>query len=211
MDILFENQQQIVCIKNPGLLSEEHLASPCLPGLLREHTGAPVYPVHRLDKETGGVMVYAKTSGEAARLSKIIQNGGMVKEYLAILCGRPEEDAGEWNDLLFHDRAKNKTYAVRRERRGVKPARLAYQVLDTQGNYTLVQIRLYTGRTHQIRAQSAARKLPLLGDRRYGGEAAASLALWAFRLTLPGPSVYTACPPKEGVWLPFTETLDKLS
>lgn len=211
MDILFENQQQIVCIKNPGLLSEEHPASSCLPGLLREHTGAPVYPVHRLDKETGGVMVYAKTSGEAARLSKIIQNGGMVKEYLAILCGRPEEDAGEWNDLLFHDRAKNKTYAVRRERRGVKPARLAYQVLDTQGNYTLVQIRLYTGRTHQIRAQSAVRKLPLLGDRRYGGEAAASLALWAFRLTLPGPSVYTACPPKEGVWLPFTETLDKLS
>lgn len=208
--ILFENDRQLVCIKEPGLLSEDHPSLPCLPALLKQHTDTSVYPVHRLDKETGGVMVYAKTPQEAARLSKIIQEGNMVKEYLAVLCGEPQDDAGEWEDLLFHDRTKNKTYTVKRERRGVKPASLAYQKLDTKTGHTLVQIRLYTGRTHQIRAQSAARKMPLLGDRRYGGEAAPSLGLWAFRLTLPGGHIFTALPPCEGVWLPFADSLKTL-
>lgn len=208
--ILFENDRQLVCVKEPGLLSEDHPSLPCLPVLLKQHAGAPVYPVHRLDKETGGVMVYAKTPQEAARLSKIIQERNMVKEYLAILCGEPQDDTGEWEDLLFHDRAKNKTYTVRRERRGVKPAKLAYQKLDVKTGHTLVQIRLYTGRTHQIRAQSAARKMPLLGDRAVRRRSGPQLRFVAFRLTLPGGHIFTALPPCEGVWLPFADSLKTL-
>ena len=109
-------------------------------------------------------------------------------------------------DLLFHDRNKNKTYAVQRERRGVKKAKLAYRVLAEKDGRTLVQVRLFTGRTHQIRAQFSSRRCPLLGDRRYGGDAADGLGLWAFRLTLPG-GCYTALPEPTGVWAGFAETL----
>ena len=204
MEILFENEERIVCIKEPGLLSEEAPGKASLPALLQAHTGGAVFPVHRLDRETGGVMVYAKTAREAARLSRLVQENRLEKEYLAVVCHNPAEPEGVWEDLLFHDRAKNKTYVVRRERRGVKKAKLAYRVLAEKDGYTLVQVRLYTGRTHQIRAQFSARGCPLLGDRHYGGAAAPGLGLWAFRLALPG-GTYTSPPPPGGFWAPFRD------
>ena len=209
MQILYENQHRILCVKAPGLLSEDAPGKPNLPALLREHTSGEIYPIHRLDKETGGVMVYAKTSREAAVLSKAVQENALVKEYLAILCAPPEHPEGVLEDLLFHDRNKNKTYAVQRERRGVKKAKLAYRVLAEKDGRTLVQVRLFTGRTHQIRAQFSSRRCPLLGDRRYGGDAADGLGLWAFRLTLPG-GCYTALPEPTGVWESFAETLETM-
>ena len=92
----------------------------------------------------------------------------MQKTYLAVLTGCPAEKAGTLEDLLFHDRVKNKTYVVKRMRGGVKQAKLHYEILARQDGLSLVRIRLETGRTHQIRVQFASRGLPLLGDGKYG-------------------------------------------
>lgn len=111
-------------------------------------------------------MVYARTRQAAAALSRAIQEGSMVKEYVALVHGTPPE-AGDWEDLLFKDSAKNKVFVVKKERKGVKKARLEYRVL-TSGPDSLVRIRLHTGRSHQIRVQFSSRGYPLAGDHKYG-------------------------------------------
>jgi len=125
-----------------------------------------IFPLHRLDKNVGGVMVYARTKPAAARLSKAIQEGQLVKEYVAMVHGMPPE-TGDWEDLLFKDSRKNKVFTVKRMRTGVKQARLTYRRL-TAGEQSLVHIRLYTGRSHQIRVQFSSRGFPLVGDHKYG-------------------------------------------
>ena len=171
--VYYQDEQIIVAYKPYGVLSEDDEKKPNMPALLKAESGCDgVYPVHRLDRSTQGVMVYAKTKEAAKRLSDLIQRGGLEKTYLAVIEGVPEQSTGEYTDLLYFDRKKNKSYVVRRERRGVKEARLCYEVLQTAGvdsePLTLVKIRLLTGRTHQIRVQFASRKTPLVGDRRYG-------------------------------------------
>ena len=169
MQILFEDPHIVVCIKPAGVLSQFSPGKANMVALLREQTGGEVFPVHRLDREVGGVMVYGKTQKAAAALSKQIAQHSFEKTYLARVHGVPDSPQGEMEDLLFKDSAKNKVFVVRRERKGVKTAKLAYEVLsvDETGN-ALVKIRLFTGRTHQIRVQFASRKHPLLGDGKYG-------------------------------------------
>ncbi len=155
------------------MLSEFDEHKPNMPSLLKDEAGCdPVYPVHRLDRTTQGVMVYALSEDAARRLSAMIQQGQLEKTYLAVVEGVPEGSQGEYTDLLYFDRRKNKSYVVKRERKGVKQARLQYEVLQTivhEGKQiSLLRIRLMTGRTHQIRVQFASRKTPLVGDRRYG-------------------------------------------
>ena len=139
-----------------------------MPQLLSAQLGCDIFPVHRLDQTVGGVMVYAKTAQEAARLTQAMGQGQMQKTYLAVLTGCPAERAGTLEDLLFHDRAKNKTYVVRRQRGGVKQARLHYEILAEQDGLSLARIQLETGRTHQIRVHMASIGHPLLGDAVYG-------------------------------------------
>ena len=187
MEILHEDHDLIVCIKPVGVLSQNGKAGEeTMVSMLEVHTGGTIYPVHRLDKEVGGVMVYAKTQKTAAFLSSQIQQGTMKKEYLAVVSGHPAEPTGVLTDLLYHDKGKNKSYVVKRTRKGVKEARLSYCVLQQERDKTLVQVRLFTGRTHQIRVQFASRKLPLMGDGRYGG-LSGKPALWSVRLTLTMP------------------------
>ncbi len=157
MDILYSDKNIIVCVKPVGLDSEHDVPA---------QLGGEIYTLHRLDKNVGGVMVYARTKAAAAALSKTIQDGTMVKEYVAMVHGTPPE-AGDWQDLLFKDSSKNKVYVVKKERKGVKKARLAFHRL-TEGEASLVRIRLHTGRSHQIRVQFASRGYPLLGDHKYG-------------------------------------------
>ena len=187
----FQDRHIIVVFKPYGVLSEAHENQPNMPAILRELTGGEIYTVHRLDKTTEGLMVYAKTPDAAAKLSGAIQRGEVEKTYLAVVEGTPDE-SGEMTDLLYFDRSRNKSYVVKRERRGVKQAKLCYERLETaQLNgiaVSKVRIRLLTGRTHQIRVQFASRKMPLVGDRRYGSHIPAeNIALCAAELRFPHP------------------------
>ena len=179
--------------------------------LLSRQEGGEVFPVHRLDREAAGVMAFARTSAAAARLSEDIRLGRMEKEYLAVVQGIPLERAGTLRDLLFKDSARGRSYVVRRMRKGVKEASLSYHVLSSQEGRSLVQVRLHTGRTHQIRVQFSSRGMPLIGDRRYGGPAAEAIALWSWRLCFPHPDTGEAmvfcCVPEGGLWQPFQNDL----
>ena len=190
--ILYEDNELVVCVKQAGLVSEAG-AKNSLPDMLASRLSEQgrtiqLFAVHRLDREAGGVMVYAKTAACAAHLSRQMTEGGFNKRYMAVLCGVPEAREGTLEDLLYHDRQKNKTYVVKRQRRGVKSARLSYSVLDEMTGRSLVDVKLYTGRTHQIRVQFASRRLPLLGDAKYGGDKQAAVALWSYRLSFLHPS-----------------------
>lgn len=179
MDILFSDREIAVCIKPVGLDSEAEL-----PAALREALGGEVFPVHRLDKNVGGVMVYARTKQAAAALSRAVQEGTMVKEYIAMVHGTPPEK-GDWEDLLWKDSSKNKVFVVKRVRGGVKKARLEFVRL-TAGDPSLVRIRLHTGRSHQIRVQFASRGFSLVGDHKYGSrDDAAAPLLYSCALTFP--------------------------
>lgn len=159
MEILYSDNDIIVCVKPVGLDSEHDVPTAL---------GGEIYTLHRLDKNVGGIMVYARTKSAAATLSKAIQDGSMVKEYVAMVHGAPPE-SGDWLDLLFKDSSKNKVFVVKKERKGVKKARLEFKRL-MHGETSLVRVRLHTGRSHQIRVQFASRGYPLLGDHKYGAK-----------------------------------------
>ena len=164
MQILFDDKNIVVIVKPVGMDSE-HEVPAALGGV-------------------GGVMVYARTKAAAAALSKAIQDGTMVKEYVAMVHGTPPE-IGDWEDLLFKDSSKNKVFVVKKERKGVKKARLEYVRLNA-GERSLVRIRLHTGRSHQIRVQFASRGFPLVGDGKYGAkDQVTAPMLFSCRLTFP--------------------------
>jgi len=179
MDILYSDKNIAVCVKPVGLDSESEV-----PAALIEQLGGESFPIHRLDKNVGGVIVYARTKSAAAQLSKAVQDGTMVKEYVAMVHGTPPED-GDWEDLLWKDSRKNKVFVVKRQRGGVKKARLEFRRLSA-GETSLVRIRLHTGRSHQIRVQFSSRGFPLVGDHKYGSrDAKTEPMLFSCRITFP--------------------------
>ena len=191
MKILHEDKFIVVCLKPAGIISQGTDGGKDMISLLNayfEQNGekAEAYPVHRLDRETAGVMVYAKSSKSAAALSKQIEQNTIKKHYYAVINGRPDEDFGVLKDLLFRDKQKNKTFVVKRERKGVRDASLEYKVIDSSEGKSLLDILLHTGRTHQIRVQFASRKMPLYGDGKYGG-GNGKLALFAHTLEFNHP------------------------
>lgn len=188
IEVVYSDKYLVVVIKPVGYISEDGDGS--VPSLIREYLGdenAYVGVVHRLDKGVGGLMVYSLRPDVTPKLINEISSDGAGKEYVALLSGTPEKSEDTLTDLLYHDRAKNKTYAVKRKRNGVKEARLSYRVesIDETGRAT-VSVRLYTGRTHQIRAQFASRGLSLVGDARYGG-GKGEISLYSRRLTFVHP------------------------
>ena len=212
MEILWQDRQLLVCLKSAGILAEE--GEGAMPALLREATHArEIYCVHRLDRETGGLMVYAKTKGAAASLSAAIARGELEKRYLAVLSGTPAEARGTLRDLLYRDARKNKSYVVQRLRRGVREAELRYELLETQGELSLVRVELVTGRSHQIRVQFASRGLPLAGDRKYGSAFRdCGLALFSAALCFPHPHTgerlaYTLSAPDAWPWTLFSDAM----
>ena len=179
MEILYSDNQIVVCVKPVGLDSEHEV-----PAELSQQLGGKIFPLHRLDQNVGGVMVYARTQAAAATLSRAIQEGTFVKEYVALVHGTPPE-SGDWQDLLFKDSRKNKVFVVKKQRAGVKPARLEYTLLRA-GDPSLVAIRLHTGRSHQIRVQFSSRGFPLVGDHKYGSRAKETAPmLFSCRVTFP--------------------------
>ena len=192
LHLYYHDREIAVCEKPRGVLSEGD-GEGTMPALLAETLAAKgqratVYPVHRLDRGTEGIMVFALTKEAAAALSAQIAEHRTVKEYVAEVCGRPTPDEGRMEDLLYFDRGRNRSYVVTRERRGVKRAALRYRVLASENGISRVAVRLETGRTHQIRVQFASRKMPLIGDRAYGAPTAGEIALRASYLSFAHPT-----------------------
>ena len=191
IQILYEERDLLVCKKPAGVPSQPDPTGQAdlLTALSEKYKNVNL--VHRLDTPTGGVMVFALTQKAAAGLSALVQDHARFKkEYLAVISKPPQEAEGEMRDYLFHDKRANKSFPVEKARKGSKEAILEYRVLATLENgYTLVLVRLHTGRTHQIRVQFASRGLPLVGDGKYGSrEKCPYIGLWAYRLEFPHPT-----------------------
>ncbi len=173
--------------------------------------------VHRLDTATGGVLVFAKDKSCVGKLTETVNDKeNTQKIYLALIPSPPPAPEGVWEDDLYHDKQRNKSFVVQPNakgevRRGAKHAKLWYSVVDTlPEGMTLVKVRLFTGRTHQIRVQFASRGLPLLGDGKYGSRSTVKqqgFALWAYKLSFLHPKTQalveiTSTPPLQtGHWL----------
>ena len=192
--ILCDNENFIVCIKEAGLVSEDNSGKNSeisLPAILSSQLGdTQLFAVHRLDKEVSGVMVYAKNKESAANISRQITEGKLEKEYLTLVSGKTEADTAELRHLLFHDRMKNKTYVVDRKRNGVKEALLRYTLIsyNETNDTSILRVRLYTGRTHQIRVQLSHIGHPVCGDKKYGSRyVAKNVMLHSFYLAFYDP------------------------
>lgn len=205
MELIYEDRDIIVCIKPAGVLSTDEPGG--LPELVRQALGDPhanVRTVHRLDRVVSGLMVLARTKRSASELSRQIRENRFQKEYLAVVHGRTEEN-GTFRDLLARDKAERKTYIVAEPGKDVQEAVLDYRTLRCAEGMSRVEIRLQTGRTHQIRAQFSGRGFPLVGDKKYGLQEDCHIALWSCRLAFAHPWTgepmeFTAQPPDTFPW-----------
>lgn len=198
MRILYIDKWLLLCEKPVGVLSESSDKDDNMPSMLEEALRArgergEVYPVHRLDRAVGGLMVFARDSATAGKLSAMIAERKMTKQYLCLVHGAPAENEGELRDFLFKDSTKNKTFVVKKMRRGVKEAYLNYRVLSAAkptpwGDCSPILVTMGTGRSHQIRVQFSTRGMPLVGDGKYGGsDNGAEVALFSHRIAFAHP------------------------
>ncbi len=162
--------------------------------------------VHRLDRPTGGVMVFAKSSKAAARLSEQMKEGDFEKRYYAVLVGEPREKKATLTHYMKKNAINNMVYVCPPTEVGAKFAELEYNILAEKSGLSLADIRLHTGRSHQIRVQMNAIGCPVYGDMRYGGEKAKKgyLALWAYYLSFTHPvskerMVFRVQPPEDNM------------
>ncbi len=212
-NILFEDNHIIVVLKEQNLAScpddskDENLLD-CVKAYVKQKYNKPgnVYIglVHRLDRPTGGVMVFARTSKAAGRLSEQMRTGDFEKKYFAVLNGAPNPPSGRLEHWLKKNAVNNMVYLCPQGTEGAKYASLEYRVAQTAGALALADIKLHTGRSHQIRVQMAGVAHPVFGDMRYGGERAqkGKLALWAYSLAFTHPVTgermrFLAPPPAE--------------
>jgi 23S rRNA pseudouridine1911/1915/1917 synthase len=195
LEILYKNKDFIVCVKPQGVPSQsdttcdEDMTS-LLQNYLRESEEKDdIFVVHRLDRATGGVMVYARNKSAAAEFSRLVaEKDTFEKHYLTIVSGIPEEPSGTLTDYLYKDSAQKKAFIVKNERKGSKLASLDYEVMkaieSNEKVFSLISIKLHTGRFHQIRVQFSSRGMPVYGDGKYGSrEKAESFALWASKIS----------------------------
>lgn len=211
--ILYEDNHLLVAVKPPNLLTqgdatgEEDMLG-LLKGYLKRayHKPGEVYLglVHRLDRPTGGILVFARTSKAAARLSRQVREGKMHKEYRCVCMGTPS--GGELKCFLKKDEHTNLVTVVPGDTPGAKEAVLIYTPLSTRQGMTLCEVRLFTGRSHQIRVQFCAMGHPLWGDARYNPAArpGEQLALWSHRLCFIHPTrqeeMEFVDAPQGGIW-----------
>lgn len=164
--------------------------------------------IHRLDRPVGGVMVFAKTSKAAARLSEQVRNKEFQKEYLVVVNGKMEQEKGELQDWLWKNEKANLSKVVPEGTKNAKNASLEYEVLTYKEEIDLsaVRVKLHTGRHHQIRVQFSSRNHSIYGDQKYGGRGhGKQIALWAYRLTIFHPITkeemcFQVLPEINGTW-----------
>jgi 23S rRNA pseudouridine1911/1915/1917 synthase len=211
--VLYEDRNILICEKPVGQPSQPDPAhadgSDLLSRIAAWRTACgyspEIYLVHRLDTATGGAIVYAKDRDSAARLGGMVVGKQIGKQYLAVVHGTTQAE-GRMDDYLYHDKAKNKAFVVDSPRKGVKQASLRYRTLAQNGECSLVEVTLETGRTHQIRAQLSHAGHPLLGDGKYGSrEKGCTTALWAYKLGVESPAKRhykeaLSMPPKAYPW-----------
>ena len=207
--IFYEDRDVCIVEKPVGIPCEGD--GETLPQILKGQLKSDIYLVHRLDRNVGGVMIFAKNKNSAAFLSKEMQkeNGVFEKEYILVTDGVPKEREGVYKDFLFKDSKKGRSFVVKSQRKGVKEASLEYRVLKENENHALVSVKLHTGRTHQIRVQFSSRQTPLCGDGKHGSRdnRAKSPALRAVRLTvkLPGGEIKSVFSPPDFSQYPWSE------
>lgn len=233
MKIIHQTAEYVVVCKAAGEDSEHDL-----PEMLAEQNGdraTDYYVVHRLDQAVAGLLVLARNRVTAAELSRQLTENRLRKTYLCVVPGVPAPASGEMQDLLYKDKMKKKMFPVKRKRAGVKESSLRYHVLETKlmnttvtsskqedtaavsaSQLTLIEVELQTGRFHQIRCQFAARKLPLVGDGKYGSRVRSPhLALFCRQLSFYDAKEkkecsFTAAPPAEFPWTAFSCASDEV-
>lgn len=164
--------------------------------------------IHRLDRPVGGVMVFARTSKSASRLSEQIRNREFKKVYLTVVNGVPEKREGRLLNYLLKDERTNIVRVVPESHEGAKEAVLDYRVVESVGNLSLLRVLLHTGRPHQIRVQLSSIGYPLYGDQKYGSKinkVGQQIALWSNEITLVHPikkeeMVFRCDPPETAPW-----------
>lgn len=198
-EIIYEDNHLLIINKPQNVaVQEDESKDPDLLNLLkqfiknRDNKPNNVYLglVHRLDRPTGGVMVFAKTSKCAERLSKQLRDHSLKKSYLCIVVGQPESHQGRLQTYLVKDEKTNTVNLATLSDFGAKEAILDYKVLSSKSDLSLVEVELKTGRSHQIRVQmSKQNKTPVFGDFKYGDKIHKSnLALWAYKLEFVHPT-----------------------
>lgn len=225
INVVYEDNHIIVVIKpcnipsqadNTGDIDMLTLVKQYLINTHNKEGDAYVGLVQRLDRPTGGVMVFAKTSKAAARLCAAIRNGEFDKKYLAVVCGKPVHKSGKLEHYLKKDSKTNKVVIAPFSEEGAKRAELDYKVIDEVGGFSLISINLITGRSHQARVQMASLGTPIFGDMKYGADVRSkgyNLALWATEIKFIHPvkqekMVFRAFPPDDASpWKAFD--LDK--
>ena len=197
--IIYEDNHVIVVIKPHNIsVQEDESKDPDMLSIIKEYLkkrdnkpgNVFLGLVHRLDRPTGGVMVFAKTSKAATRLSKELKDKQLKKHYLCVVNGRPQLQKNRLTTYLKKDEKTNTVKIAPKLESGSKEAILDYVVLETRNNYSLIEVNLITGRSHQIRVQMSAQlNVPIFGDFKYGDKAhGGNLALWAYQLTFTHPT-----------------------
>ena len=221
LKVLYEDNHIIVVIKPYNIPSQSDKTNDIdMLSLVKEYIkekyqkpgNVYVGLVHRLDRPLGGIMVFAKTSKAASRLSESIRNKSFSKTYLAVVNGKFEKQNGILENYLWKDEALNMSKVVSKDKKGAKLARLTYEVLAEKNDLSLVKINLETGRHHQIRVQFSNAGHSLYGDQKYGKDSMGKqIALWAYRLEFKHPvkdeiMKFEALPEKNDV---FDELIKK--
>ena len=217
IEIIYEDNQIIVVKKQPNIPSQADKTDDIdmltlVKEYIKEKYNKPgnVYLglVHRLDRPVGGVMVFAKTSKSASRLSEQVREKIFKKEYLAVVDGKFETREGTLENYLYKDERNNISKVVKQDKKNAKFAKLDYEVLtyNEVKNLSLVRINLHTGRHHQIRVQLAETGHSIFGDQKYGIRGQGKqIALWAYKLTIQHPitkqeMTFKCLPDSNGTW-----------
>ena len=164
--------------------------------------------IHRLDRPVGGIMIFAKTSKAASRLSNEVREKVFKKKYLAVVDGKLDKKEGVLEDYLYKDERNNISKVVKKEKKNAKYAKLEYKVLKYNKikDLSLLEINLHTGRHHQIRVQLSNMGHSIFGDQKYGTRGRGKqIALWAYELTIIHPTTkekmtFTDMPEAVGTW-----------